>query len=74
MGTGRRPLTRAEAETVGALDGQWRTTTEIHADIGDHIKGPAVANRLARLEDIGIAESRAVLGAVGQSKEWRLKP
>lgn len=72
-GTGKRVLTEFEADTVAAVGAEWRRTPEImgRLRLPQKIGGPALCNRLVRLEAMGLVERRPVNAKV---IEWRAVP
>ncbi len=69
-GCGDRELSNHEADTLAAISDGWRLTAEIAPliTVPPDIKLPALANRLVKLEKMGLAQRRAVDGS---HFEWR---
>ena len=80
-GTGKRPLTRAESETLSAMTEDWITVEDVKKKTRTHAGKTAIANRLVVLEGHGLVESTPWCAVrpvkkpgQGRRKLWRLFP
>ena len=72
-GCGQRPLTHTERVTLAEVPRiAWSSTGAIRERLGN-IKNPALCNRLADLERLGLVKSR-VCATNHRVKEWRKTP
>lgn len=76
-GTGGRRLTRIEATTLAAVTGEWRGTADVRGALR-RVKNTTLCMRLARLEVLGLIESRREPNedrrpSRGRAKQWRLR-